>query len=275
MSSITYTPVNKQDEAGLTSGRERALILVKAVPRPSKTYQETVCCAGVTESGEWRRLFPVRFRQLAEGLQFRRWQWVDYRWHRPRDDRRRESRRVEEDSISPGVTVAAGQRLKLLTRILRTSTRQASAQAESLALIEPRDLKLRFRRKTPATMEAERRRYREAARQGLLLDEALGEIEPCPYAVQVPFLDHDGGEHAPLCEDWETTATFFHLRQTMADEAIKQHLEQAYTDRTGGKRVFLAMGTVKRRPAQWLLLGVLRVTTPGRGDQEGQGELAL
>ena len=275
MSSTTYDPTGRPIGARLNSGNERTLVLVKAVPRPSKTYQETVCCAGVTEAGEWRRLFPVRFRQLAEGKQFRRWQWVDYRWQRPRDDRRKESRRVEEDSIWPRDTVPPSQRLSLLTQLLRTSTDHASAQEESLTLIEPRELRLRFRKKTPGMMEAERQRYRDAARQGSLLDEALAQMEPCPYAVQVPFVDQDGAEHAPLCEDWETTATFYRLRQRMSDEAIKQHLEQTYTDHSGGKRVFLAMGTVKRRPNQWLLLGVLRVTPPAQGALERQGELAL
>ncbi len=275
MPSTTYTPTRRPIGARLNSGSERTLILVKAVPRPSKTYQETVCCAGVTEAGEWRRLFPVRFRQLAEGKQFRRWQWIDYRWQRPRDDRRKESRRVEEDSIWPSDTLPPALRLGFLTRLLRTSTEHAAAREESLALIEPRDLKLRFRKKTPGMMDAERQRYRDAARQGSLFDEALAQMEPCPYAVQVPFVDQEGGEHAPLCEDWETTAAFYRLRQRMSDEAIKQHLEETYTDRSGGKRVFLAMGTVKRRPAQWLLLGVLRVTPPTQSDQERQGELGL
>ena len=48
------------------SGTERVVILVKAAPHPSRRYQETVCCAGVTTEGEWRRLYPVRFRHLTD-----------------------------------------------------------------------------------------------------------------------------------------------------------------------------------------------------------------
>ncbi len=72
--------------AGEKTGKERALVLVKALPQPSETYGETVCVAGVTLDRNWRRLYPVRFRQLDEG--FRRWQWVDYEWRKPRGDRR-------------------------------------------------------------------------------------------------------------------------------------------------------------------------------------------
>ena len=83
--------------AGEKTGKERALVLVKALPQPSETYGETVCVAGVTLDRNWRRLYPVRFRQLDEGL--RRWQWVDYEWRKPRGDRRAESRHVEEPSM--------------------------------------------------------------------------------------------------------------------------------------------------------------------------------
>ena len=56
------------DFAGTSSGAQPAMsatpqnckvtILVKALPQPSKQYGETVCCAGVTAEGQWKRLFP-------------------------------------------------------------------------------------------------------------------------------------------------------------------------------------------------------------------------
>jgi hypothetical protein len=45
----------------------------------------------------------------------------------------------------------------------------------------------------------------------------------------------------------------------MGDTDIVAHLERAYTDRGGSRRVFLATETVKRRPRQWLLLGIMRI----------------
>ena len=78
-----------------SSGHERVLVLVKALPHVGDRHGETVCCAGVTETGEWRRQFPVHFRTLEE--KFRRWQWIDYDWRKPKDDQRPESRRVQED----------------------------------------------------------------------------------------------------------------------------------------------------------------------------------
>ncbi len=40
----------------------KVLITVMTYPHPSRGYQELVCTAGVTESGEWIRLYPVDYR---------------------------------------------------------------------------------------------------------------------------------------------------------------------------------------------------------------------
>ncbi len=208
-------------------------MLVKAVPRPSKGYRETVCCAGVTASGVWRRLYPVRFRQLVAEQQFARWQWVDYTWQAPRGDYRRESRRIEENTLQPGRIMPGRDRLGAVLPLLRASTR-------------------------------------EAARQQSLLDRDVSDFQPCPYAVAMAFTDQDGTRHAPQCGDWETTATFFNMRRRGADDAaIIAHLRAEFTEQRHGRRIFLAMGTVAKRPRQWLLLGVLRV------QDAAPGQLAL
>lgn len=256
-------------------GLERALILVKAVPRPSKTYQETVCCAGVTDKGEWRRLYPIRFRQLQGAQQFNRWQWVEYGARMPRADRRQESRRIEEQTLRCLSKIKDADRLRQVFPLLRRSTKEAAGRGESLCLLEPRTLALKTKLKPPGMIEEERRRYKAAAAQPSFLDRELGKLEPCPYAVQMPFVDEDGASHTPMCGDWETTATFFNLRrQGHSDSKIIEHLTRSYTSKGPKKRVFLAMGTVAARPRQWLLLGVLRVSIadPNEG---GQGSLAL
>lgn len=80
--------------------RARVRILVKAYPQPSKTYEETVCVAAISEDGrEMLRLFPIRYRQLPKDRQFDRFDLVELDMERPRDDHRPESRHVIEDSI--------------------------------------------------------------------------------------------------------------------------------------------------------------------------------
>jgi hypothetical protein len=83
-----------------TQQSSRVAVLIKALPQPSKTYGETVCCAGVTADGRWKRLFPVRFRHLQGSSSFSRWDWVRFGYRVPTRDNRVESCHVYEDSIA-------------------------------------------------------------------------------------------------------------------------------------------------------------------------------
>lgn len=57
--------------------RERILITVKTYPTLSRKYGETVCTAGLREDGSWVRLYPVPFRRLEEGEQYRKFDWLE------------------------------------------------------------------------------------------------------------------------------------------------------------------------------------------------------
>ena len=70
---------------------ERVLILCKTYPSPSAKYAETSCVAGLTAGGRLVRLFPVPFRLVADDQQFRKWQWIEVRLEKARDDHRPES----------------------------------------------------------------------------------------------------------------------------------------------------------------------------------------
>ena len=43
----------------------RFLVTAKTHPLPSTKYRETVCTAGITEAGEWVRLYPVALGEAA------------------------------------------------------------------------------------------------------------------------------------------------------------------------------------------------------------------
>lgn len=160
-------------------GHDRVLVLVKAIPHAGARQGETVCCAGVTERGEWHRQYPVHFRRLQS--QFRRWQWIDYDWISPKGgDARWESRRVQEDTISVGAEMARGKRARFLSPLLLPSMDAAAALGRSLTLVRPLNTKFRWREKTAGQIEAERRKYQAASDQLSLLDAELAALDPCP-----------------------------------------------------------------------------------------------
>ncbi len=59
----------------------KILITVKTQPIPSAKYDELVCTAGVTAAGDFVRLYPIDFRDLPYGQQYKKWVWLF--WNSP------------------------------------------------------------------------------------------------------------------------------------------------------------------------------------------------
>jgi hypothetical protein len=232
-------------------------MLVKAMPNPSHKYGETVCCAGVTPEGLWKRLYPVRFRQMD--TKFHRWDWVDFRYRRPNSDTRAESCHVFEDTLRvDGKLKGDAERARLLNPLVSPSTADAAARGLSLTLIRPSLSRFHFKKKTQTVIDAERAGYERVLKQTSFLDEQLDALEPTPYAFAFTFSDA-AGTHVNRCGDWETSATFWKLRKSHGEEAALGHLSETYNEKYPSKGMVFAMGTVKARPKQWLLLGVIRL----------------
>src|SRR3712207_451631 len=137
------------------AGRERVLVLVKALPHVGERHGETVCCAGVTVDGEWRRQYPIHFRRLREN-KFKRWQWIEYDYLIPKDDRRAESRRVQGDSIHLGSLMPRDERSRFLSKFIVPSVDVAVSRKQSLALLRPRRARFHWQRKSTEQIEQER-----------------------------------------------------------------------------------------------------------------------
>ena len=71
--------------------KEKILITVKTYPTLSREYAELVCTAGVEESGKWRRVYPVQFRQLIDEQKYRKYQWIEADLEKSTNDTRPES----------------------------------------------------------------------------------------------------------------------------------------------------------------------------------------
>ncbi len=238
--------------------RERAIILVKAWPQPSPKYGETVCCAGITPEGEWRRLFPIRFRHLTGDAKFNRWDLIEYQPERPKEDRRRESRHVHERSLARVGSLTGKSRAATLAPLMRRSYVEAANAGDSLTLIRPIDFSLGWKPKPESKLQAERIARAKTLSQGSLLEQELAILEPCPFDIFVSFTD-GSGPHRMQCGDWETPATFFKWRRDYGDEGALQRLKTRYeTDYPKGGVAF-AMGTMAKYPKTWMLLGLIRL----------------
>jgi hypothetical protein len=94
--------------------KKKILIAVKTYPNPSMQYQETVCTAGITDTGEWIRLYPIEFRHLPYEQQYKKYDWIEINVKRRLQDYRIESHTPDSDSIN--VTGCCSTKRKWLER---------------------------------------------------------------------------------------------------------------------------------------------------------------
>ena len=92
-------------------------------PHPSRVHQELVCTAGISDAGEWVRLYPIDYRYRPNHQQFRKYQWIEVELasRGAGNDNRKESRKPNLDSIS----------------ILGAPLTTANGWAERRAIIDP------------------------------------------------------------------------------------------------------------------------------------------
>ena len=236
--------------------KSRVTVLIKAYPQPSKVHVETVCCAGVDAGGSWRRLYPIRFRHLTGDQAFKRWSVVEYAWHPPTQDTRKESNRVHEESIHvAGYVRKPEERAALCQNLVRGSEKEIQESGDSLGLIRPRNVRLRVKRRTQSAVNSIRDRYEAAAAQTSLLDKQLAKLQPCPYDFVFVYED-EAGRHTKSCGDWETYAAYFNLRRRYDDSEVLRHLEKTYCEDYAARGLVFALGNMAKRPRTWQLLGI-------------------
>ncbi|SMH50032.1 hypothetical protein [Maritimibacter sp. HL-12] len=237
--------------------KSRVIVLVKASPQPSKKYQETVCCAGIDDGGKWRRMYPIRFRHLSEDKTFKRWNVVDFDYHRSKTDLRWESCRVHEETLTvQGYVRKLEERSEIVERALVASELEATDKGNSLALIRPTDVELIARPRKSSEIKEIQEAYQAQAKQLSLFDEELAAYQPCPIEFKIRFKDGDGKERKKLCGDWETEAAFFKLRRSYEEREVIAHLHRMYSEEYPRRGITFALGNMQKRPQTWQLLGI-------------------
>ena len=79
--------------------KTRVLITVMTYPHPSQGYQELVCTAGITEDGEWVRLYPIDYRYRPRDQRFRKYQWIEIELAERGQETMTQGKRAEDLSL--------------------------------------------------------------------------------------------------------------------------------------------------------------------------------
>lgn len=244
------------------------MILIKAQPHRSSRYTETVCCAGVGRDRKWRRQYPVPFRVLREEQKFKRWQWIKYDFVPPAGtDPRRESQRVQQDTLVPTKIMKRDERANFLSPLVRRSTTEADEAGDSLALIRPQRILLRANDKPREDLEYETREHKKLADQGSLFaeDREVKPFTPCRKRFTLEWTDQKSASHSHICDDWETTTAFERFDRMFGEEKALQELRRKYEQQYFEAGLVLGFSTHSRRNVeygtrnQWLLVGLIRL----------------
>jgi len=252
-----------------TYQKRRACVLVKAYPQRSQKYEETVCVAAVTEDHRLLRLYPVRFRHFEESKRFVRFDWLELDLTRPSDDSRPESYRMKEDSlrIVKRRTRMTPEECAELWKPCVSSSLAAlegkqRADGTSLGIIRPDPESVRFRfnpidKLNPEEQEEIQQVYQE---QQSLLEEPLQKLPARDYMFRYEFTSA-GRQHSMQIHDWEVQATYeqYQRRYGSREKALEM-MGDYYERRAPKMNLHLIMGTMHKRPWQFIIIGVLRTT---------------
>ncbi|MBT5108224.1 MAG: hypothetical protein HOM25_06060 [Rhodospirillaceae bacterium] len=241
------------------SGETEAVVVIKAAPLVGQRHGETVCCAGIDLEGNWLRLYPISFRSLDDRQQFGRWDRIRFRWRRPNDDLRTESRRVDQDTLEIVGELRKSERERFLTNSIVTSLDAEYNAGRSLALLKAQILEFKIESKTNVEIEEEATKFAQIRAQMDLFNAPLGiPYQPCPYRFKYKYRTEDG-QREGTCQDWETEATFFNWEKRYGENQALENMQRTFGEEYPSKGMLLAMGTHSRHQNTWLINGVIRM----------------
>jgi len=251
-----------------TFTKTKVLITVMTYPHPSESHQELVCTAGITESLEWVRLYPIDYRYRPQNQQFHKYQWIEIGLAAKgaKNDGRKESRKPELESIrilGEPLSTDHGWRARrdIIDRMPHHTRQELEALYEkekvSLGIVRPTeilDLKVE-----PAEREW-KPEWQATLKQFHLFSGPPKQLEKLPYKFSYVFRCADTGEkpHSAMIEDWELGVLYRKEVERLGDEtaavaSVRTKFFDQMCDPSRDTRFF--MGTVFPYNT-WVVLGM-------------------
>ncbi len=262
--------------------KAKVLITVKTYPNPSVKYDELVCNAGFLESGQWIRIYPIRFRALPYGQQYSKYDWIELDLVKKSDDFRQESYRPKkgiDEEINTISTISTGKNRDWSARkdyafrevfaSMNELIKLAKAEKvwKSLATVKPKEI-VKFE------IEPDERDWKPQIKEGLQQlrlfeqqhtgdNQQLQVVRKLPYKYYYHFLTQgDSNPRRMMIEDWEIGALYWNcLAITQGDEiAANELVRQKFVTEFFEKDLHLFVGTTKanhiKAPNPFVIIGV-------------------
>jgi hypothetical protein len=236
----------------MTLTRETILIAVKTYPTLSRRYVETVCTAGVTAAGEWRRLYPIEFRYIEQQRQYRLFDIVNVETG-PSKDARPETRKPNSQSLQIVRQVSDWpSRRDWISPTIVPSIKALQEGGRTIGAVAVKKV-LEFEAK-PVSDQWSEKQLAELDQD--LLFEKRKVLEKIPFEFRLLWGDYDNVQHDHLFISWEVCQTFRSYRTRYGQEAIARMKEKWMNDLLGPSRdISFFMGNMFRFPQNFLICG--------------------
>jgi hypothetical protein len=245
---------------------KKILITVRTYPVPARKGIEVSCTGGVTEDGQWIRLFPVPYRFLEEDKRFRKYQWIEVSVTKAKNDPRPESHNLRVDTIRilSSVSPADGWRARKdkLRHLIRPSMcalerYRKEHGSPTLGLFKPGRIERLVIEPTAANWS-----LKEAAiLNQQLLPFQTGPAQPLekiPFEFRYKFqCDHRScGGHDMTCFDWEVGQSYRRWRDRYGDHWEPKFRERYERDVIDKYDTHFYVGTLHQYPGTWIIVGL-------------------
>jgi hypothetical protein len=267
--------------------RTKVLITVKAYPSSSRKYNETVCTAGITESGNWIRIYPIPFRQLDYNNQFKKYEWIELDLIRNDSDFRPESYRPRNIDLSDikslGTIKSDGnswieRRHHVLEKVYY-SLNEIIAEAKnknictSLVTFKPTKILDFVYEETEREWNKEKLEFLKSKKLQMSIFDNEYEndisdfevVDKLPYKFSFVFEDINGVKSKLMIEDWETGMLYWNsLIRHRGDEqkACEDVKKKYFDDFAKTKDYYFFLGTTKLHhfvaPNPFVIIGDFR-----------------
>ena len=247
--------------------RKRVLVTVKAYPEKSKSYGQVVCTIGLTNEGEWIRLYPIPFNVFSGQDKLKKYDWIEVECKKAEEKlSRKESYRIRDGSLkiidrclsSAGRgTVDWIERNRFILPIVDYSLEDLRAKFDedrtSIGLIKPAEVK-EFYRKGELQIYKDTKIFQQS-----LFGASIPEIEEIPHLFGYRFKCHgcqEGKEHSIQCEDWELFESYRSWGKRYGNvEELWEKLQDKYFKYMLKRDLYFYVGTFSQFPT-WLIVGL-------------------
>ncbi len=244
---------------------KRVLIVVRTYPSPALKGIEVSCTAGITEKGEWIRLFPVPYRFIDYDKRFSKYNLIDVNVTSTSDGRI-ESHHLDIDSISIVDHLDTKKNwserkkwvMPLVAHCLCCLKKERDAnKSPTLGVFKPRTIRrLILKPESPDWTEKELGKLRQMP---LFNVAPTTELEKIPFQFAYEFqCDHDEcNGHTLSCPDWEMAESYRAWRKYYGDDEWEKRFRQRYEKEMIEKKdTHFYVGTMAQHQHLWIIIGL-------------------